>query len=88
MSNAQLTRVQVYLDPEDILLLDRLSSQVKVTRSHIIREATKAVATRYAQVSSLLYPQSASFNPLKDLVGAEVSKTGRVGLHIDDIYTV
>lgn len=84
--NGQLTRVQVYLDPQDLSLLDQLAKQIKVTRSQIIRDATKAVATRYEQVASLLTTPTQVSNPLKDLIGIELSKTGKVGLNVDEIY--
>ena len=86
MSNAQLTRVQVYLDPEDVLLLDQLATQIQVTRSQIIRDATKAVATRYERVSQLLDTKTAKANALRNLVGVGVSKTGKVGMNVDEIY--
>lgn len=86
MTNTQLTRVQVYLDPEDVLLLDQLATQIQVTRSQIIRDATKAVATRYERVSQLLDTKTAQANALRDLVGIGVSKTGRVGINVDEIY--
>ena len=86
MTNTQLTRVQVYLDPEDMSLLDQLAAQIQVTRSQIIRDATKAVAIRYEQVSQLLETKTTKTNALRDLIGIEVSKTGKVGLNIDEIY--
>lgn len=84
--NGQLHRVQVYLDPNDVTLLDQLAGHVKITRSQIIRDATHSVASAYARVARVLATPPASPNPLADLIGIEQSKTGRIGLNIDDIY--
>lgn len=81
-----LTRVQVYLNPEDVSLLDELAKQIRVTRSQIIRDATNAVAMRYAQIADFLAKKISKKNPLCELAGFEKSKTGRVGLDIDQIY--
>lgn len=84
--NGQLTRVQIYLDKEDVSLIDRVAKKVKVTRSQIIREATKAVARRYARTLEILEKEKSKTSSLMELVGIETSKTGRVGLDIDEIY--
>lgn len=84
--NGQLTRVQVYLDKEDISLLDNLAKKLKVTRSQIIRDATKAVADRYIRTFALIRTGKLKKNPLMELIGIEESKTGRVGLEVDEIY--
>ena len=84
--NTNLTRVQVYLDPVDLLLLDELAGKLSVTRSQVIRDATKAVANRYAKAASVVDKTPAKKNVLLELVGFEKSKTGKVGLNIDEIY--
>jgi len=82
----QLTRVQVYLDPYDVVVLDQIARQIKIKRSQIIRDATKAVARRYADTISLLETKPTQKNPLTELIGIETSKTGQIGLNIDEIY--
>lgn len=84
--NGQLNRVQVYLDSTDVLLLDEMAGRIKIKRSQIIRDATHAVAVRYARMTRVLSTAPASPNPLSELVGVEQSKTGRVGLNVDEIY--
>lgn len=85
--NNQLTRVQVYLDPHDVTLIDRVAKRLKIKRSQIIRDATKAVALRYGRTYELLESKPLKIkNPLFDLIGFEKSKTGTVGLNVDDIY--
>lgn len=84
--NMNLLRTQVYLDGEDISLLDELARQIRMTRSQIIRDATRAVAYQYAKLVQLTLGKSQRTNPLKELVGLEESKTGRVGLSVDDQY--
>ena len=85
--NINLARVQVYLDPEDVSALDQLAKEIKITRSQIIRDATKAVANRYLETKRLLSSKPPKGNPLRDLIGIETSRTGKVGLSIDDIYS-
>ena len=82
----QLTRVQVYLDPDDVGLLDRMARRIRIKRSQIIRDATKAVAVKYAETASMLEAKPSRKSPLADLVGIEKSRTGRIGLNIDEIY--
>lgn len=82
----QLTRVQVYLDSDDVGLLDQMARRIRVKRSQIIRDATKAVAVRYAETASMLEVKPSRRSPLADLVGIEKSKTGRIGLNVDEIY--
>ncbi len=84
--NTNLTRVQVYLDRIDLLLLDELAGKLRVTRSQVIRDATKAVANRYAKAATVVGKTSAPKNALLELIGVEKSKTGTVGLDIDEIY--
>lgn len=84
--NANLLRTQVYLNGEDISLLDELARQIRVSRSQIIRDATKAVAYQYAKLVQLTLGKSQGTNPLKDLIGLEESRTGRVGFSVDDQY--
>lgn len=84
--NNQLARVQVYLDPTDVSLVDELSATVRVKRSQVIRDAVKAVAKRYVDTAVLVEAKKPKRNPLLDLVGIGTSKTGTVGLNIDEMY--
>lgn len=85
--NQQLNRYQVYLDRQDMFMLAKLAGTLKVSRSQLIRDATKAVALRYVRVASrLTSSNNARNNPLLDLIGIEKSRTGTVGLDVDDIY--
>lgn len=82
-----LARYQIYLDPDDVSVVGKIARRIKVSRSQIIREATKAVALRYAQAARFISEtEDNRTNPLKDLIGLEKSRTGTVGLQIDEIY--
>ena len=83
----QLSRVQVYLDPADVALVDELSAAVGVRRSQVIRHAVGAVAMRYIKTGELVKAKNPKRNPLLDLVGIGESATGTVGLNIDEMYT-
>lgn len=85
--NQHLARYQVYLNPQDALVLTHLAHATNVSRSQIIRDATKAVADRYLRMFQYYQSKKPSRqSPLVQLVGTEKSRTGRVGLHIDQIY--
>jgi len=85
--NKGLARYQIYLDPDDVSAVGEIARRIKVSRSQIIREATKAVALRYAQVAKFISTTGEDgVNPLKDLIGLEKSRTGAVGLQVDEIY--
>lgn len=85
--NHQLTRVQIYLEKEDLSLLDQVASKIKVTRSQIIREASKAVAEKFIRTLEVLEEGKSKTSPLMELIGIETSRTGRLGLDVDEIYT-
>jgi len=83
----QLSRVQVYLDPKNLSVIDNVAMGVKVSRSLIIRDAVAAATNSYARAFRLLRGTvKAKRNPLLDLIGIEKSKTGTVGLNVDEIY--
>lgn len=85
--NKGLARYQIYLDPDDVSEVGKIARRIKVSRSQIIREATKAVALRYAQTAKFISTtEENGISPLKDLIGLEKSRTGTVGLQIDEIY--
>lgn len=85
--NKRLARYQIYLDSDDVLAIGKIARRIKVSRSQIIREATKAVALRYAQAAKFISDtENGGTNPLEDLIGLERSRTGTVGLKVDEIY--
>lgn len=82
----QLSRVQVYLNPYDVTALDAMAKKIRISRSQIIRDVTKTVANRYAELSALLSKRTTKHNPILDLEGIGQSPTGTVSLTVDEIY--
>ncbi|OGG15857.1 hypothetical protein A3D78_03030 [Candidatus Gottesmanbacteria bacterium RIFCSPHIGHO2_02_FULL_39_14] len=82
----KLKKVQLYLDPDNLALVDELARELKVTRSKIMRDALDAVATRYVKAKELIKPKKSQKNALLEMAGIEESKTGTVGLNVDEIY--
>lgn len=81
----QLTRVQVYLESENIILLDKIARESKITRSQVIRDAIeKTVKAKEKRERSRRKKSRKS--TLMELAGIEESKTGTVGLNVDEIY--
>lgn len=84
--NYTMARVQVYLNPQDVNLVDVIAEKINIKRSQVIRDAISAIALRYAEVAQFLTVKKPLRNPLLELVGMEKSKTGKVGLNVDEIY--
>lgn len=84
--NYTMARVQVYLNPQDVGILDVLAQHINIKRSQILRDITNSVATRYEQVAQMLVAKKTKTNPLMELAGIEKSKTGKVGINVDEIY--
>ena len=86
--DTNLVRVQSYFKPHQVEFLDLLSGKIGVNRSQILRDLAEAVVVQYYKVGEFVStkPKKIKKNPLLDLVGAEKSKTGTVGLNVDEIY--
>lgn len=82
----QLTRIQVYVEPDNLAVVDEIAKDIKVKRSQIIRDALEAVAINYTKTKHLIKPTTSKKNALIEMGGAGVSKTGIVGLNVDEIY--
>lgn len=85
--NYTMARVQVYLNPQDVSLLDELARLINIKRSQILRDVTGAVAARYEQVAAFLLAKKPKSNPLMELAGIEKSKTGHASINVDEIYS-
>lgn len=83
----QLTRVQVYLNPDDVSLVDEIASQIKIKRSQIIREAVAAATNVYVKTIDLLKTsRKPKLTTWLELAGVEKSKSSDLGLRVDEIY--
>lgn len=82
----QLTRIQVYVEPDNLALVDEIAKEIKIKRSQIIRDALGAVVINYIKTKLLLKPTPSEKNALIEMGGIAVSKTGTVGLNVDEIY--
>ncbi|OGM23726.1 hypothetical protein A3D00_00800 [Candidatus Woesebacteria bacterium RIFCSPHIGHO2_02_FULL_38_9] len=81
----QLTRVQVYLEPQNLIVLDRLAKKENKSRSQIIRDAINQHSQK--GIKKLTKKNKVLKNPLLDMAGmGGKSKTGTLGLNIDEIY--
>lgn len=80
-----MTRVQVYLHPSDVAYMDDLATTIRIKRSQIIRDAVSAVNLRFQDILILLKHKPEK-NPMMKYCGIIKSKTGVVGLNVDEIY--
>lgn len=82
-----LVRVQLYLDPENLSLVDEIASELKVSRSQIIRDAIEeSVKKNTKKLKPFKIKRKSNLKLWMNLIGIEKSKTGTVGLNVDDIY--
>jgi metal-responsive CopG/Arc/MetJ family transcriptional regulator len=81
-----MKRVQVYLEPENVYLLDRIAHKLNISRSQVIRSAVcDAVAKKYTDKAGYTHPKEEK-NALLEMAGIEESKIGDLGLRVDEIY--
>lgn len=78
-----LQRYQIYLEPDKVRILDKIAVERKVSRAEVVREAIEAKVNK---APDKFKKQKEKRNPLLDLIGFGVSKTGRVSENIDEIY--
>lgn len=80
----QLIRVQVYLEPQNLTILDQVAKEENISRSQAIRDAIdKTIKTRTTRA---LKRRKKAESILMEMAGIEVSKTGTLGLNVDEIY--
>ena len=83
----QLTRIQVYVDPDNLAVVDEIAKGIKIKRSQIIRDVVASVANSYAKTAELLKTdRKPNLKTWLELKGVEKSKTGDLGLRVDEIY--
>jgi len=83
----QLTRIQVYVDPNNLALIDEIAKSIKVKRSQIIRDVTASVANSYVKTAQLLkLDVKPNLKTWLELRGVEESKTKDLGMRVDEIY--
>ncbi|OGM30962.1 hypothetical protein A2630_04715 [Candidatus Woesebacteria bacterium RIFCSPHIGHO2_01_FULL_44_10] len=81
-----LNRVQVYLDPDNVELVDEMVSQIRINRSQVIRDLVSAVALNYGQTAVLLQRDKPEKSVLRQMRGAFKGRTTDLGLRVDEIY--
>jgi len=63
-----------------------MNKKINLKHSQPIRKVVNAVELRYIRVAKFLAVNNTLKNPIMELAGIEKSKTGKVGLNVDDIY--
>lgn len=80
---SQLARYQVYLEPQLVAAADAVAKKKRSSRAHVLREALSKYLDEKKRVSS---SKKKARNPLLDLCGIGVSKTGQISQNVDVIY--
>lgn len=79
----QLQRVQIYLDPDSIALINEIVQRDNISRSQVIRNSlTKTLNPKNKKTKT----KNKKRDPLMEMSGIEVSKTGKVAQNIDEMY--
>lgn len=79
----QLQRVQIYLDPDNLALISEMAKRHNISRSQVIRNSlTKTLDPKNKKIKT----KKTKRNPLMEMSGIEVSKTGNVAQNIDEMY--
>ena len=77
----------MYLDPNDLSLVDEISTELRIKRSQIIRDLATSVANAYAKTAAVLKSdRKPRLTTWLQLAGVERSMTGDLGLRVDEIY--
>lgn len=78
-----MQRYQIYLEPEKVRILDKIAAEQKVSRAEVVREA---IEEKIEKAPKKFKKKQKEKNPLLDLIGFGVSKTGKISENIDEIY--
>ena len=81
-----MTRYQIYLNPKTIRVLDDVSQELSVTRSHDLSDVLDRVVRAYEKVISATRETSLKNHPLLKIIGIAKSPTGDVADGVDNIY--
>lgn len=81
-----MNRYQIYLDPEDVNILDELARLTSFSRSQIIRDVINKMARQYEKLLEADTKRSLKNNPLLKMAGFAKGPVRDISHHINDIY--
>lgn len=81
-----MNRYQIYLDPEDVSIFDRVSLKIEISRSQIIRDVISRTAREYEKVLSIVSSPKSKRNPLIKMSGIIKGASKNLSEDVDSIY--
>ncbi|MBI4067081.1 ribbon-helix-helix protein, CopG family [Candidatus Gottesmanbacteria bacterium] len=81
-----MNRYQIYLDPNDVNVFDRLSHKLDMSRSQIIRDVLSRVAREYKKLLTATYGPKSKNNPLLKMAGIIKGTSKNLSEDVDSIY--
>lgn len=81
-----MNRYQIYLEPQVVRTFDQLAWQLKLSRSHLIRDGLDRLLREYTKVLTNGHNLTIKNNPLFKMIGMGKSSTGKIAQDVDSIY--
>lgn len=81
-----MNRYQIYLDPQDINILDELARLTNFSRSQIIRDVISRMAKQYEELLENYHKKQMKYNPLLKMGGFAKGPDKDISHNVNDIY--
>jgi len=81
-----MNRYQIYLDPQDINILDELARLTSFSRSQIIRDIISRMAREYKKLLAASEAKRLKNNPLLKMAGFAKGPNKDISHNVDEIY--
>lgn len=81
-----MNRYQIYLDPEDVNILDELARLTSFSRSQIIRDVISRMAKQYEKLLENHHKKQMKYNPLLKMAGFAKGPHKDISHNVNDIY--
>lgn len=81
-----MNRYQIYLDPKDVIVFDRVSLKVEISRSQIIRDVLSRTAREFEKVLTIVSSPKSKVNPLLKMSGIIKGASSNLSEDVDSIY--
>ncbi len=83
-----MNRYQIYLNPNSVNTLDRLSKLTDLSRSQIIRDIIDKMAREYEKLIAAAEKRRIKNNPLLKMAGMAKGGSKNISKNIDEIYLI
>lgn len=81
-----MNRYQIYLNPENVNVLDELARLTNISRSKIIRDVIDKMAKEYEKILEKTAKKAFKNNPLLKMAGMAKGGLKNIAENVDEIY--